>query len=353
MSNKLGATTSRDVLENLNDINDTLSKGKIEFNPTNVDQIPDNTLVVLDYDGSAGVIIPDNTPRLDLKNTFTQPQVGVDATADNEFATLGQVKKLGILENDVEWTVGTGGKFTDLDSAIIETNKYYSRDYTKTITLKVISNITIDNRVTIFRGGCRVIVTCENENIIIAVNKNSTRAINYTFAGFNFEFRNVNIKVEGSSTGNHNGCLFCFGNFKLINLKVTGKPCIIIHNSGGEVNDEMHKTNAVIDQLNVEFSPKLKQALVYIGNNSSLAIFGSKDTNIISNANIGFVSRSGSNIWFHGGITCNNVGTLFQVQWGGFISISAPSSNIVLNGATKTSQEVLVPTANGLILGPQ
>ena len=26
-------------------------------------------------------------------------------------------------------------------------------------------------------------------------------------------------------------------------------------------------------------------------------------------------------------------------------------NNIVLNGATKTSQEVLVPTANGLILG--
>ena len=177
-------------------------------------------------------------------------------------------------------------------------------------------------------------------------------------SGFNFEFRNVNIKVEGSSTGRANGSLFCFGNFKLINLKVTGKPCFIIHNNGGEgndgiivVNDEMHKTNAFINQLNVEFSPKLKNALVYIGHNSSLSIIGSKDTNIISNANIGFVSRSCSNIYFSGGITCNNVGTLFRVQWGGFISINAPSSDIVLNGATKANQEVLVPTANGLILG--
>ena len=115
----------------------------------------------------------------------------------------------------------------------------------------------------------------------------------------------------------------------------------------------MHKTNAFINQLNVEFSPKLKHALVYIGHNSSLSIIGSKDTNIISNADIGFVSRSCSNIYFSGGITCNNVGTLFKVQWGGFISINAPSSDIVLNGAVATNQAVLVPTENGLILGPQ
>ncbi|MDP8533371.1 hypothetical protein RAP94_00850 [Campylobacter coli] len=271
----------------------------------------------------------------------------LEQAKENIITELSEKAKL--LTQSLEWTVGTGGKFLDLNSAIIEANKYYSSDLTKTITLKIISNITIDNRVAIFRGGCRVIVTCENSNVVITVNKNNTSPYNYTFAGFGFEFRGVNINTVGASTDNHNGTLFSFGDFKIYNLKVTGSPCIIIHNNGSGNDNEYFRTNAIISNLVVQYKSKMTQALVYLGN-GSLNIEGTKESNIISNAEIGFVSRSGSNITLsYGGITCNNIGTLFKVEWGGIISINASSSNIILNGATKTSQPSLTPTKAGLI----
>lgn len=262
-------------------------------------------------------------------------------------------EKARLLTQNLEWTVGTGGKFDDLNSAIIEANNYYSADLDITITLKIISNITIDNRVAIFRGGCRVIVTCENPSVVITVNKNSTNAYNYTFAGFGFEFKSVNINVVGASTDAHNGSLFSFGDFKIYDLKVTGSPCMIIHNNGSSDNNEYFRTNAAILNIVVEYSSRMTQALVYLGNNGSLYIGGTKENNRISNAGTGFVSRGGSNITLLSGITCNNIGTLFQVQWGGIISINAPSSNIILNGAIKTSQPSLTPTKHGLIFDDQ
>ncbi|EAK2897048.1 hypothetical protein C0959_00340, partial [Campylobacter coli] len=99
--------------------------------------------------------------------TFSSPIIIPNATANNHALPLGQAdgRYAQLLTKNLEWTVGTGGKFLDLNSAIIEANNYYSSDLTKTITIKIISNITIDNRVAIFRGGCRVIVTCKNSNV--------------------------------------------------------------------------------------------------------------------------------------------------------------------------------------------
>lgn len=286
----------------------------------------------------------------DLSNYYNKSEINtkiqdVLAQADNRYPTL--------LTQNLEWTVGTGGKFLDLNSAIIEANNYYSSDLTKTITLKIISNITINNRVAIFRGGCRVIVTCVNSNVVITVNKNNTNAQNYTFAGFGFEFRSVNINIVGASTDTHNGTLFSFGDFKIYNLKVTGSPCMIIHNNGSTNNNEYFRTNATISNLVVGYNSRMSQALVYLGNNGSLNIDGTKESNIISNAEVGFVSRSGSNITLSSGITCNNIGVLFKVEWGGLISINASSSNIILNGAIKTSQPSLTPTKAGLIFDGQ
>ncbi len=273
-------------------------------------------------------------------------------TLKSEYGSLS-TSSVKLLTKNLTWTVGSGGTFSDINSAIIEANKYYSSDLTKTITLKIISNITIDNRVAIFRGGCRVIVTCENSNVVITVNKNNIDANNYTFAGFGFEFRGVNINIVGASTDFHNGTLFSFGDFKIYNLKVTGSPCMIIHNNGSPDDLEYFRTNATILNLVVKYSSRMSQALVYLGNNGSLYIKGTKESNIISNAAIGFVSRSGSNITLSGGITCNNIGILFKVECGGIISIDASSSNIILNGAIKTNQPSLTPTKEGLIFDDQ
>lgn len=372
---------------------------------TTVSNLTDTTISTpkanqaLVYDGTKWVnksvsLDGSNYAKKNEANTFTKKQSGIDGTEDANFVTLRQLKtKVGLTGNEtiggvktfsssivipnatannhslplgqadsryarlltqsLEWTVGTGGKFLDLNSAIIEANKYYSSDLTKIITLKIISNITINNRVAIFRGGCRVIVACENSNVVITVNKNNTNAYNYTFAGFGFEFRGVNINIVGDSTDNHNGTLFSFGDFKIYNLKVTGSPCMIIHNNGSATDNEYFRTNATISNLVVEYNSKMTQALVYLGNNGSLYIGGTKESNIISNAEIGFVSRSGSNITLSSGITCNNIGTLFKVEWGGIISINASSSNIILNGAIKTSQPSLTPTKAGLIFDGQ
>lgn len=387
---------------------DLINKHKTDFNNphrTTISNLHDTTISTpkvnqaLVYNGTKWInkdvsLDDSNYAKKNEANIFTKKQSGIDGTEDANFVTLRQLKtKVGLTGNEtiggnktfsspitiptatannhslplgqadgryaklltqnLEWTVGTGGKFTDLNSAIIEANNYYSPDLNKTITLKIMSNITINNRVAIFRGGCRVIVTCDNSNVVITVNKNNTNSYNYTFAGFGFEFRSVNINIVGASTDTHNGTLFSFGDFKIYNLKVTGSPCMIIHNNGSTSDNEYFRTNAVISNLVVEYNSRMTQALVYLGNNGSLYIGGTKESNIISNAGIGFVSRSGSNITLSSGITCNNIGTLFRVDWGGIISINAPSSDIILNGAIKTNQPSLTPTKAGLIFDSQ
>lgn len=82
--------------------------------------------------------------------TFSSPIIIPNATANNHSLPLGQANTLysKLLTQNLEWTVGTGGEFANLQTAINEAAKFINnKDYI--LTLKLISNIETNNPILI------------------------------------------------------------------------------------------------------------------------------------------------------------------------------------------------------------
>lgn len=200
------------------DIEDTLDN-QLNFNvlpKSSVDATEDTHLVNLKTlnaklaGGVGGSVNLSNVPKLDTDNTFTgnnvfnNPLVVGNATLDTHALNRGEADKrygVKLLTKNLEWTVGTGGDFTDLQEAIYEASKYLPNGK-NIITLKLKAGFVLDKQINIINLDLRhCILSSEDSEVAISPSLNeNVFVINNSYS--------LIINVLFNYSGNTNNKIF-------------------------------------------------------------------------------------------------------------------------------------------------
>lgn len=289
--------------------------------------------------------------------TFSSPIIIPNATANNHSLPLGQAdsRYAQLLTQNLEWTVGTGGKFSDINSAIIEANKYMPINDVNSITIKIADGFVISEQIKpIVNPRLNVFLTSENRNVNVdcrtfTVNLDDAISlfegitsinllnIKLTLLHFNTKTNLYAVFGGGAPSIWHKGCEFVD-----FNILYEGNTRNISSNC------TFYYTKFVINQ-------NKKDTYIFrpIGINMNLTIWGGRFE--LSDAKVQFtMTENGSTILSRLNPTVNNNNTqskLWVVKDGGVINLEddiSPSSTF--NG-TKLSQPKNQWTANGYIGG--
>ncbi|ENT7339516.1 hypothetical protein ACFF5S_001640 [Campylobacter coli] len=356
---------------------------------------------VLAYNGTKWInkdvsLDDSNYAKKNEANTFTKKQSGIDGTEDANFVTLKQLKtKVGLTGNEtikgnktfsspiiipnatannhalnivtadgrygklltenLTWTVGPGGKFSDINSAIIEANKYIPINEVNSITIKIADGFVISEQIKpIVNPRLNVFLTSENRNVNVdcrtfTVNLDHAIAlfggptsinllnIKLTLLYFNTKTNLYAVFGGGGPTKWHNGCEFVDFN---------------ILYEGDNVNISVHcifyYTKFVINQ-------NKKDTYIFrpINMNTHLTIWGG--TFELSDVKVQFtMTENGSNFFVRRNPIVNNNNTqssLWVVKDGGVINLETDISPSSTFNGTKLSQPKNQWTANGYIGG--
>ena len=198
------------------DIEDTLDN-QLNFNvlpKSNVDATEDSHFVNLKTlnaklaGGAGGSVNLSNVPKLDTDNTFTgnnvfnNPLVVGNATLDTHALNRGEADKrygVKLLTNNITWTVGTGGDFTDLQDAITEASKYIGMK-DRYIFIKIKNGYTLSRGLTINGINCTLFIQGENgktDELILQSNDVDLMFINVTQNSQEVIFNNITVKAVG------------------------------------------------------------------------------------------------------------------------------------------------------------
>ena len=207
-------------------------------------------------------------------------------------------------------TVGSGGDFQDLLSAINE-----ARKYTSPVEIKLVSNLQINQTLRINNiNGSHIIINFQNYKIT------------------NTSSQDVQILMQCSNIGN-------FHNLNLENISFYMAVCSITSLTG-TININKNLLTDNISAIDV-----IQLSLLHIAYNVVLTVNSSTNNNLI-------LSQTGSIISIAGNVTINstkNTGNLFSIYNGGIlvlhnnITINKPSGLNLYNTAINT------PSGNGLI----
>ncbi|EPN6889348.1 hypothetical protein ACT2WX_001634 [Campylobacter coli] len=357
---------------------------------------------VLAYNGTKWInkdvsLDDSNYAKKNEANIFTKKQSGIDGTEDANFVTLKQLKtKVGLTGNEtitgnktfskpiiipkatannhalnrvtadsrygqfltenLEWTVGTGGKFTNLNDAIDEANKYIPINSLNNITIKIADGFVISEQIKpIVNPRLNVFLTSENRNVNVdcrtfTVNLDNAialfnpytsinlRNIKLTLLHFNTKTNLYAVFGGGAPTIWHKGCEFVDFNILYEGGINIGSNCIFYYTKF-VINKNKNKKDTYI------FRP--------ININSILTIWGG--TYELSDVKVQFtMTENGSTIHSRMNPTVNNNNAqskLWVVKDGGVINVEddiSPSSTF--NGI-KLSQPKNQWTENGYIGG--
>lgn len=210
--------------------------------------------------------------------TFSSPIIIPNATANNHSLPLGQAdgRYVQLLTKSLEWTVGSEGKFTNLQTAINEAAKFINnKDYI--ITLKLVSNIESNRQILIRKlhipfvnidfNGFKVKITSETIGFYIWSSKigkilkpyvesystcfyflNSTcEQIGYTDTSYTCKLScsipniNVTTPISGIQAGTGSSVIF-MGKFQFLTPS-TNKHCFT--GSGGGILSYRHPTEVI------------------------------------------------------------------------------------------------------------
>lgn len=342
---------------------------------------------VLVYDGTKWVnksvsLDGSNYAKKNEANIFTKKQSGIDGTEDANFVTLRQLKtKVGLTGNEtiagvktfsssivipnatannhslplgqadsrygklltqnLEWTVGTGGKFTNLNDALSEALKYNKSNI---ITIKLKSGFVFNEKI-VFSNANFNNVIISSEDAIVKVNPNnavfSDTSVSYLFLS-NYSIAPIlDIKVDLNPLENSNSTK------KIVFLG-------LYQNSRGIISENKGCMNAVWDAIMVEQTSTLFADSCVIENAGYDGVFCSKGSVVdVSNATIKGTARYGI-LARQGGYICANSanileqtqGTLLQSE-GGIIH----ANGLVTTGSTATQTNITPnqPTSYGII----
>lgn len=339
------------------------------------------------YDGTKWVnksvsLDGSNYAKKNEANIFTKKQSGIDGTEDANFVTLRQLKtKVGLTENEtiagvktfsssivipnatannhslplgqadsrygklltqsLEWTVGTGGKFTNLNDALSEALKYNKSNI---ITIKLKSGFVFNEKI-VFSNANFNNVIIRSEDAIVKVNPNnavfSDTSVNYLFLANYSIVPIIDIKVDLNPSENSNSTK------KIVFLG-------LYQNSRGIISENKGCMNAVWDAIMVEQASTLFADSCIIENAGYDGVFCSKGSVVdVSNATIKGTARYGI-LARRGGYVCANKtnileqtrGTLLQSE-GGIIY----ANELVTTGSTATQTNITPnqPTSYGII----
>lgn len=373
-----------------------INKHTANFNnphKTTVSNLTDTTITnpqrnqALVYDGTKWVnksvaLDGSNYAKKNEANIFTKKQSGIDGTEDANFVTLRQLKtKVGLAGNEtiagvktfsssivipnatannhslplgqadsryaklltenLEWTVGTGGKFTNLNDALSEALKYNKSNI---IVIKLKSGFVFNEKI-VFSNANFNNVIIRSEDAIVKVNPNnavfSNTLVNYLFLANYSITPIIDIKVDLNPSENSNSTK----KIVFLGLYQTSRG-IIAKNKGC--------MNAVWDAIMVEQASALFADSCIIENAGYDGVFCSHGATVnISGAIIKGTARYGI-LARKGGYVCANKvnildqtqGTLLQSE-GGIIY----AHELVTTGSTATQTNITPnqPTSYGII----
>ncbi|EDO9117310.1 hypothetical protein GKB13_08145 [Campylobacter coli] len=360
---------------------------------TTVSNLTDTTITnpqrnqVLAYNGTKWInkdlsLDDSNYAKKNEANIFTKKQSGIDGTEDANFVTLRQLKtKVGLTGNEtiagvktfsssivipnatannhslplgqadnrysklltenLEWTVGTGGKFTNLNDALSEALKYNKSNI---ITIKLKSGFVFNEKI-VFSNANFNNVIIRSEDAIVKVNPNnavfSDTSVNYLFLSNYSITPIIDIKVDLNPSKNSNSTK------KIVFLG-------LYQNSRGIIAENKGCMNAVWDAIMVEQASTLFADSCVIENAGCDGVFCSHGSIVnISHATIKGTARYGILARFGGYVAANKVklidqtrGTLLHSE-GGIIY----AHELVTTGSTATETNITPNqlASNGII----
>lgn len=275
--------------------------------------------------------------------TFSSSIVIPNATANNHSLPLGQAdsRYAQLLTQNLEWTVGTGGKFTNLNDALREALKYNKSNI---IVIKLKSGFVFNEKI-VFSNANFNNVIIRSEDAIVKVNPNnavfSDTLVNYLFLANYSITPIIDIKVDLNPSGNSNSTK------KIVFLG-------LYQNSRGFIAQKKGCMNTVWDAIMVEQSSALFADSCVIENAGYDGVFCSHGAIVnISGAIIKGTARYGI-LARKGGYVCANKvnildqtqGTLLQSE-GGIIY----AHELVATGSTAAQTNITPnqPTSHGII----
>lgn len=276
--------------------------------------------------------------KANISNVYNKSEIDtkiqdVLTQADNRYPTL--------LTQNLEWTVGNGGKFTNLNGALSEALKYNKSNI---IIIKLKSGFVFNEKI-VFSNANFNNVIIRSEDAIVKVNPNnavfSGTSVNYLFLANYSIVPIIDIKVDLNPSENSNSTK------KIVFLG-------LYQNSRGIISENKGCMNAVWDAIMVEQASTLFADSCIIENAGYDGVFCSKGSVVdVSNATIKGTARYGI-LARQGGYVCANKtnileqtrGTLLQSE-GGIIY----ANELVTTGSTATQTNITPnqPASYGII----
>lgn len=276
--------------------------------------------------------------KANISNVYNKSEIDtkiqdVLTQADNRYPTL--------LTQNLEWTVGNGGKFTNLNDALSEALKYNKSNI---IIIKLKSGFVFNEKI-VFSNANFNNVIIRSEDAIVKVNPNnavfSNTSVNYLFLANYSIVPIIDIKVDLNPSENSNSTK------KIVFLG-------LYQNSRGIISENKGCMNAVWDAIMVEQTSTLFADSCIIENAGYDGVFCSKGSVVdVSNATIKGTARYGI-LARQGGYVCANKtnileqtrGTLLQSE-GGIIY----ANELVTTGSTATQTNITPnqPASYGII----
>lgn len=313
-------------------------------NPTANNQVANKSYVdtVVNTVGNSKVALSGNQTIAGVK-TFSSPIIIPNATANNHSLPLGQADgRYGkLLTENLEWSVGTGGKFTNLNDALSEALKYNKSNI---IVIKLKSGFVFNEKI-VFSNANFNNVIISSEDDIVKVNPNnavfSDTSVSYLFLSNYSTTPIIDIKVDLNPLENSNSTK------KIVFLG-------LYQNSRGFILPNKGCMNAVWDAIMVEQDSTLLADSCVIENAGYDAIFCNQGSIVsANNSTIKGTARYGILTRLGGYVTANNAnlieqtqGTLLQSE-GGIIH----ANGLVTTGSTATQTNITPnqPASYGII----
>ncbi|HEB7524673.1 TPA: hypothetical protein RZH03_001690 [Campylobacter coli] len=263
----------------------------------------------------------------------------LEQAKENIITELSEKAKL--LTQSLEWTVGEGGKFTNLNDALSEALKYNKSNI---ITIKLKSGFVFNEKI-VFSNANFNNVIISSEDDIVKVNPNnavfSDTSVSYLFLSNYSITPIIDIIVDLNPSENSNSTK------KIVFLG-------LYQNSRGIIAQNKGCINAVWDAIMVEQASTLLANECVIENAGYDGVFCSKGSIVnISNATIknttryGLLAREGGHIAANGAKVLDQTkGTLLQCE-GGIIY----AHELVTTGSTATQTNITPnqPASFGII----
>lgn len=263
----------------------------------------------------------------------------LEQAKENIITELSEKAKL--LTQNLEWTVGTGGKFTNLNDALSEALKYNKSNI---ITIKLKSGFVFNEKI-VFSNANFSNVIISSEDDIVKVNPNnavfSDTSVSYLFLSNYGITPIIDIKVDLNPLENSNSTK------KIVFLG-------LYQNSRGFITPNKGCMNAVWDAIMVEQASTLLANACVVENSGYDGVFCNQGSIVnISNATIkgsaryGILARQGCYICANSAnILEQTQGTLLQCESGIIYA-----NGLVTTGSTATETNITPnqPASYGII----